>query len=275
MRFTTIRLPDGPSLMRALAQHVWSSTIARDGIVDLSDALVMVPASRAVRAFEHHLIALAREAGHAFVSPRVVTPAGLASRFVVPTANVLGSIGIQLAWRHAIISAEARVISALSPGGIDAIPGEALEPASIDALAARIATLHRDVTSAYTDFASVAAELRATMPELDLDRWDAMLALEKGWRPVPVRCTRAELLASMCYLLIRNGFSGNYWVRLPPAALLFRCWCTVRMRSCQRHLIMTDFLNTQRGRVLQWWFRKTSSCLQIHLLIRQLRCWTR
>jgi ATP-dependent helicase/nuclease subunit B len=182
MRFTTIRLPDGPSLMRALAQHVWSSTAARDGIVDLSDALVMVPASRASRAFEHHLIALASEAGHAFVSPRVVTPAGLASRFVIPTANVLGSMGIQLAWRHAIISAEARVISALSPGGIDAIPGEPLEPASIDALAARIATLHRDVTSACTDFVSVATELRATMPELDLDRWDALLALENGWR---------------------------------------------------------------------------------------------
>ena len=168
--------------MRALAQHVWSSTTAHHGIVDLSDALVMVPASRASRAFEHHLIALAHEAGHAFVSPRVVTPAGLASRFVVPTANVLGSMGIQLAWRHAIISAEARVISALSPGGMDAIPGEPLEPASIDALAARIATLHRDVTSACTDFVSVAAELRATMPELDLDRWEALLALENGWR---------------------------------------------------------------------------------------------
>ena len=78
-----------------------------------------------------------------------------------------------------------------------------------------------------------------------------MSRVPRGEPPVPVRCTRAELLASMCYLLIRNGFSGNYWVRLRRAALLFRCWCTARMRSCQRHSIMTDFLNTQRGRVLQ------------------------
>lgn len=182
MKFTTTRLPDGPSLMRALAEHVWSSTAARDGIVDLSDALVMVPASRAIRAFERHLITLAAEAGNAFVSPRVVTPAGLASRFVVPSATVLGALGVQLAWRNAIISAEARVITALAPGGIDAIPGEPLEPASIDALAVRIAALHRDVTSACSDFVSVAAELRATMPELDLGRWEALLALEKVWR---------------------------------------------------------------------------------------------
>jgi ATP-dependent helicase/nuclease subunit B len=184
MRFTTIRLPDGPSLTRALAEHVWSVSAAhvRDGIVDLSDALVMVPASRASRACERHLVSLAREAGQAFIAPRVVTPAGLASRFVVPSASVLGSLGIQLSWRNAIISAEARVISALSPGGIDAVPGEPLEPASIDALAARIAILHRDVTSACSDFSSVAAELRATMPELDLARWDALIALESGWR---------------------------------------------------------------------------------------------
>lgn len=165
--------------MRALAQLLLGATPVRDGIVDVSDALVMVPAARAKRSLEWHLLALAKEDGHALVPPQVVTPAGLASRFVVPAARVVGAIGARLAWRQVIAGADERTWAALAPS---LEPVQALEPAALDALAARIALLHDDAVSACTDFATIAVDLRARAPDLDMARWDAFCVLERAWR---------------------------------------------------------------------------------------------
>lgn len=162
--------------MRGLAQLVHAGTHVAGGIADASDALVLVPASRAKRALERHLLACARDSGQVLIAPDVVTPAGLASRFVVPTARVLSPLVVRLAWRRALETSPEGVRAAFVPRG-----GE-LGPAVLDALARRIARLHADVTVACHGFEGVAAALRTALPDLDLSVWDALVSLECEWR---------------------------------------------------------------------------------------------
>jgi hypothetical protein len=174
MPWSTERLPDGPSLVRALAQALLDRTPARGGVVDLSDALVLVPASRARRALERHLFAMARERGVAAIAPHVVTPGGLAGRLVVPRRRLVGALVARAAWTAALVQLPDAVAAPLFP---EAGEGGARSARAMAAVARRAAALHRDCVAAGIGFRDVAEHVRRTMPESDPARWDALAAL--------------------------------------------------------------------------------------------------
>ena len=169
------RLPDGPSLMRALAQLMLDATPVEGGIADLSDALVLVPASRARRSFERQLSALAQERGIAAIAPQLTTPGGLVARFAVPRGRSLGALGVRAAWQVALERCDPQVVAPLFP---ETQAGARPEQRSVEAVASRLATLHRDCASAGLGFAEVRAHVAETMPDADPARWDALVAVD-------------------------------------------------------------------------------------------------
>jgi len=199
MPWTVERLPDGPSLMRALAQAMLRATPAVDGIVDFADALAVVPASRAVRSLEVHLTALARGEGHAVVLPRIVTPGALGSCVVVPRGRVLDTVGERRAWGVAI--GRCAEVRALFPG-LD----EDEEPSVLqrDAACDRLARLHRDCAAAGIGLAEAAEHVRRELPEADLASWDAVVAVDAARQSLLEDCG-AEDRASMVRDAARAG----------------------------------------------------------------------
>lgn len=174
MSWTVSLLPDDPAPMRALARAVLDAAPTANGIADASDALVIVPASRARRSFERHLFDLAREQGIAAVAPHVVTPGALLARFTVPSGCALGALGERAAWLAAIDRCGPDELAALFPERIgDAAPDER----SREAVADRIASLHRECAAAGHRFAAVAAHVEATMPDADPARWRALVSV--------------------------------------------------------------------------------------------------
>ena len=169
------RLPDGPSLMRALAQLMLDATRVEGGIADLSDALVLVPASRARRSFERQLSALAQERGIAAIAPQLTTPGGLVARFAVPRGRSLGALGVRAAWQVALGRCDPQVIAPLFP---ETQAGARPEQRSVEAVASRLAALHRDCASAGLGFTEVRAHVAETMPDADPARWDALVAVD-------------------------------------------------------------------------------------------------
>ena len=171
MPWTASTLPDDPAPMRALARAVLDAAPAANGIADASDALVIVPASRARRSFERHLFDLARERGVAAIAPHVVTPGALLARFTVPSGAALGAIGERAAWLAAIDRCGPDELAALFPEQAgDAGPDER----SREAVAERIASLHRECAAAGHRFSAVAAHVESTMPDADPARWRAL-----------------------------------------------------------------------------------------------------
>lgn len=167
-------LPPGPSLTRALAEHVLSALPARAGVADGSGVLVVLPAARARRSFERHLSGAARARGLAAVAPTVVTPGELASRFIVPTAPRLAALGVRASWCAALRScAEAGVLFPHVPAG--SLPDDA----SVDAVAGRVMRLHREAASAGLSLLDVHDRDRRKAPEPDCSRWAALVALER------------------------------------------------------------------------------------------------
>jgi ATP-dependent helicase/nuclease subunit B len=165
--------------MRALARAVLDASRTSHGVVDASDALVVVPASRARRSFERHLFGLAHERGMAAVAPQVVTPGALLARLVVPSGRSLGSVGERVSWLAAIERCDPRDVAALFP---EAAEGEPPDERSREAVASRIASLARDGAAAGRTFADVAAHVERTMPEADPARWRALLAVDRERR---------------------------------------------------------------------------------------------
>lgn len=165
--------------MRALARAVLDAARTSHGVADASDALVVVPASRARRAFERHLFELARERGVAAVAPQVVTPGALLTRLVVPGGRSLGAVGERVSWLAAIERCEARDVAPLFP---EASEGEAPDERSREAVALRISALARDCAAAGRTFADVAAHVEQTMPEADPARWRALLSVDRERR---------------------------------------------------------------------------------------------
>lgn len=188
MPWCTERLPDGPSLVRALAQLAVDGTPVRNGTCDLSDALVLVPASRARRSFERHLAALGHERGIAVIAPHVVTPGALAVRVVVPRARVAGTLASRASWSAALSGLDPAVAAPLFPASGGGEPS----PAARAAVARRAAALHRDCSAAGVDFRAVAEHVRRTMPESDPARWDALAALSEGRDRLLARCGAAD-----------------------------------------------------------------------------------
>jgi ATP-dependent helicase/nuclease subunit B len=199
MPWTVERLPDGPSLMHALAQAMLRSTPARDGIVDFADALAVVPASRAMRSLEVHLTTLARGDGHAVVLPRIVTPGALGSCVVVPRGRVLDAVGERRAWGMAIERCEQA--RALFPGLED---GEEPSVRQLDAACDRLARLHRDCAAAGIGLHEAAEHVRRTLPEADLASWDAVVAVDAARQSLLEECG-AEDRASMVRDAARAG----------------------------------------------------------------------
>lgn len=179
MPWTTETLPDDPAPMRALARSVLDAARTAHGIADASEALVVVPASRARRSFERHLFELARERGLAAVAPQVVTPGALLSRLVVPEGRSLGPVGDRVSWLAAIARCDPRVVAALFP---EAQEGQGPDDRSREAVASRVATLARDCAAAGKTFAEVAAHLQQHLPDSDMPdavmaRWRALVAV--------------------------------------------------------------------------------------------------
>ena len=174
MPWTVETISDDPAPMRALARSVLDAARTAHGIADASEALVVVPASRARRSFERHLFELARERGVAAVAPQVVTPGALLARLVVPTGRSLGSVGDRVSWLAAIARCDPHEVAVLFP---EADGGEAPDERSREAVASRIATLARDCAAAGRTFAEVAAHVEQTMPESDPARWRALVAV--------------------------------------------------------------------------------------------------
>jgi ATP-dependent helicase/nuclease subunit B len=189
MPWSTARLPDGPSLVRALAQALLDRTPASGGIVDLSDSLVLVPASRARRALERHLFALAAERGVAAIAPHVVTPGGLAGRLVVPRRRLVGSLAARASWSAALAGMPDAEVAPLFP---DAAAGGGRSPLAEAAVARRAAAMHRDCSAAGIGFRDVAEHVRRTMPESDPARWDALCALSAARDRLLAACDAAD-----------------------------------------------------------------------------------
>ncbi len=168
--------------MRGLAQLVHAGTHVAGGIADASDALVLVPASRAKRALERHLLACARDSGCALLTPTIVTPGALASCVVVPTGRVLGVLGARLAWRRALVDAPAGIRAAIagrSAPDFGAV-GDA-DAMDLDLLSLRIAALHREAASACLTLGEIAQAREGSASAHDAKRWDALRELERAW----------------------------------------------------------------------------------------------
>ncbi|MFM8697174.1 MAG: hypothetical protein ACKOF7_00670, partial [Phycisphaerales bacterium] len=211
MPWTVERLPDGPSLMRALAQAMLQATPAVDGIVDFADALAVVPASRAVRSLEVHLTACARGEGHAVVLPRIVTPGALGSCVVVPRGRVLDTVGERRAWGVAI--GRCAQVRALFPG-----LEEDEEPSirQLDAACDRLARLHRDCAAAGIGLAEAAEHVRRELPEADLSSWDAVVAVDAARQSLLEECgaqDRASMVRDAARAgAVRAGRLRRVWV---------------------------------------------------------------
>ena len=166
-------LPAGHSLTGALAELVLAELPVCSGIADGSGVLVVVPAARARRSFERHVSERARSRGVAVIAPTVLTPGELASRFVLPRAPRLGALGIRASWRAAV-----RACRDTGPLFPHLARDEAPDDAAVEALAARVAALHRDAASAACSLAEVGERERRRVPGADHARWDALAALE-------------------------------------------------------------------------------------------------
>ena len=160
--------------MRALARAVLDASRTAHGVADASEALVVVPASRARRAFERHLFAEARDRGVAAIAPEVVTPGALVARFAVPAGCVLGPLGERVSWRAAIDRCETALVAPLFP---EAVGEDVPEERSREAVASRVASLARECAAACRTFAEVAEFLERTQPESDPSRWRALVAV--------------------------------------------------------------------------------------------------
>ena len=68
MSFRIHRLTDGYSLIRSLAELLFAATPITNAIGDLSDTVVIVPAARAKRSLEGHLLELAKVANKSGLS---------------------------------------------------------------------------------------------------------------------------------------------------------------------------------------------------------------
>ncbi|MFO0961692.1 MAG: PD-(D/E)XK nuclease family protein [Phycisphaerales bacterium] len=181
MKMRTLRLPDGPSLMAALAEHALATTPARNGILDLSETMVLVPASRAMRALERHLVAGARARRLALLAPEIVTPGGLLPRLVVPEGRMLDATGVRLAWRRVVERAPEAVVAEL----INLAPVEgdvAARERAMQGLADRMAALMLDLRSAGVEIADARRELQVVGEGFEESRWDAVARLDADYR---------------------------------------------------------------------------------------------
>jgi ATP-dependent helicase/nuclease subunit B len=199
MPWTTERLPDGPSLMRALAQAMVSSTPPAAGILDFSDALVVVPASRAASALERHLNALARGQGCVAVLPRIVTPGSLGDALVVPRGRVLDAVGERRSWSVAMERCESS--QALFPGLED---GAVPSVRQLDAACERLGRLHRDCAAAGIGIRDAAEHVRRTLVEADLGAWEAVVAVDASRAALLAECGAVDR-ASMVRDAARSG----------------------------------------------------------------------
>ena len=179
MSFRIHRLTDGYSLIRSLAELLFAATPITNAIGDLSDTVVIVPAARAKRSLEGHLLELAKVANATLFLPDVMSPGGLARRFVVPPETILDTAGVHLAWQKAItvspLALRTKLFSELAHG-------QEPSDASINAITVRVASMHREAAGAGIGFEEIALELLAAMPEADLSRWEALQELERGYQ---------------------------------------------------------------------------------------------
>ena len=179
MSFRIHRLTDGYSLIRSLAELLFAATPITNAIGDLSDTVVIVPAARAKRSLEGHLLELAKVANATLFLPDVMSPGGLARRFVVPPETILDTAGVHLAWQKAItvspLALRTKLFSELAHG-------QEPSDASINAITVRVASMHREAAGAGIGFEEIARELLAAMPEADLSRWEALQELERGYQ---------------------------------------------------------------------------------------------
>ena len=169
---------EGPILQRA-AEHLAQ---AATGPLDLGDALVAVPGSRAGRLFRAELSqALRRRGWTGFFPPRVMTPGRLLDELVPVEAPVADRLTRTLAWERALVERDPRSLEALVPR-----PPERTDRGAWRQLAEQVRTLHAELCEEGLDFGGVARILGEdpTVPPGESRRWEALAGVQRAWRDV-------------------------------------------------------------------------------------------
>lgn len=169
---------EGPLLQRA-AEHLAQSS---GGPLDLGDALVAVPGSRAGRLFRAELSdALRRRGWSGFFPPRVLTPGRLLDELVPVDAPIADRLTRTLAWERALIEREPRELEALLPR-----PPARTDRGAWRHLAEQVRTLHAELCEEGHDFDGIAEILGGdpAVPPGELRRWRALAGVQRAWRDV-------------------------------------------------------------------------------------------
>ncbi len=138
----TLILPPHHSLMRALGEAILAATPTAPGapFVDLTDTVVIVPASRARESLCGHLQALA---GRPVLLPTVLTPGRSLQHFIIPDKTAVTDEALVLACLQSLRTATQR-----DPDTIRAALGETTTRHETMSLAQRIAALFSELSRA-------------------------------------------------------------------------------------------------------------------------------
>lgn len=139
-------LPADPSLTRALSRHLIASA-PTGAFIDLTDTIVIVPASRAQSSLAHHLQEMA---GRPVLLPTILTPGRSLSQLIVPDRTAASDAAITLACLRALTE-----FAEQSPPVVAAILGHTATSAELLSLASRIGQLAQELSRAGLTVAAV------------------------------------------------------------------------------------------------------------------------
>ncbi|MBM4052361.1 MAG: hypothetical protein FJ270_06440 [Planctomycetes bacterium] len=132
-------LPSDPSLTRALARHLITGAPG-GAFLDLTQTIVIVPASRAQSALAHHL---QEGAGRPVLLPTILTPGRSIAQLIVPDRTAASDAAITLACLGAL-----RSLTVESPQVVAPLVGSAAPESNALALATRISAVAQELSRA-------------------------------------------------------------------------------------------------------------------------------
>ncbi len=168
---STTVLPPDPSLMRALAALLLADA-PRGALIDLTDTVVIVPASRARASLCRHLQDMA---GKPVLLPTVLTPGRSVSHFILPDQAVACDEAIALAVLRSLDE-----VRLTTPSSLDALLPSAAHALPLLPVATRIAAVLTELARAECSAQSVlargaAAELGHFFPD---EIWQSLALIE-------------------------------------------------------------------------------------------------
>ena len=152
------------------------SRCAKDGALDLSGLIIVVPGGRAGRRLLEILVQLADEKGHFLTPPAITTEGKVPERLYAPKRPFADELTQKLAWAEALRSMNAAARQPLLP-----YPPPTNDASRWLELAELVRRIHMELAADGLDFADVRKRGRHVAGFAEEARWEALFAAQEAY----------------------------------------------------------------------------------------------